>query len=179
MLSDNHQRLHQLPRGRIDVGELYGKMQWEMSTMNLHQMKLPALVIAVLTTLALLGCGGKPSLSDGRKQLEGQIQAQSNGLIRLVSFDKTNGVEQNMNGMNLYEMDYTAEIEFLGDCMWGSGGAFGGGRIFEAFPGSPGGGLDAFNPRYFLKQKARKGERRKIEGKFMFQKTEQEWRLVG
>ena len=150
-----------------------------MNTMDAHQMKLPAFVIAVLTTLALFGCGGKPSLSDGRKQLEGQIQAQSNGLIRLVSFDKTNGVEQNMNGMNLYEMDYTAEIEFLGDCMWGSGGALGNGRSFEAVPGWPGGALDAFNPRYFLKQKARKGERRKIEGKFMFQKTEQGWRLVG
>ena len=97
--------------------------------------------------------------------------------------DPQNGVLKSIDGgqtwTSLYEMDYTAEIEFLGDCMWGSGGAFGGDRSFEAFSGWPGGGLDAFNPRYFLKQKARKGERRKIEGKFMFQKTEQEWRLVG
>ena len=81
--------------------------------------------------------------------------------------------------MKLYEMDWTGEIEFLGDCMWGGGGPFGGGGSFNAVPGWPGGGIDAFNPRYFGKQRARKGQRQKIEGKFMFQKTEQGWRVVG
>jgi len=147
--------------------------------MNSHHLRLSALVSSLLSAVALSACGGPPSPSVGRAQVEERIQAQSNGLIRLVSFDKTNGIEQDMNGMKLYEMDWTGEIEFLGDCMWGGGGPFGGGISFNAVPGWPAGGLDAFNPRYFGKQQARKGQRQKIGGKFVFQKTEQGWRVVG
>ncbi|MBS1873903.1 MAG: hypothetical protein JSU00_11875 [Acidobacteria bacterium] len=142
-----------------------------------HRLRLPALLSALLVTIVQSACvGGRPSPSAGSAQLEQQIHNQSNGLIKLVSFDKTNGVDQEMNGVKVYEMDWTAEIEFLGNCMWGAGPF--GGDSFTAVPGWPGGGLDAFNPRFFGKQRARKGQRQKIEGKFMFQKAEQGWRLV-
>jgi len=141
-------------------------------------MNTTKLLIALAMLLAMTGCGGPPSASEGRKQLESRIQSESNGLIRLVSFDKTNGVQQDFNGMKLYEMDYSAEMEFLDNCMWGGGGLLGWDGSFQAVRGQPGTGLDAFNPIYYGKQKANKGQHQKVSGKFMFQKTEQGWRLA-
>jgi hypothetical protein len=134
--------------------------------------------VTTMVILLLAGCGGPPSSSDGRQQLENRIQNQSNGLIKLTSFEKTNGVAQELMGMKFYEMEYSAEIEFLDDCMWGGGGPFGWDGSFQAVRGQPGTGADAFNPTFFGKQKASKGQLRKVTGKFTFQKTEAGWRLA-
>lgn len=82
-------------------------------------------------------------------------------------------------GIKAYEFDYSAEIEFMDDCMWGGGGPFGWNGSFAANRGQPNGGLDSFNPAYFGKQPAKKGQRQKLCGKFQFEKTERGWRLVG
>lgn len=136
------------------------------------------LAIALLTALVISGCGGPPSPSDGRKQLEGRIQAQSNGLIRLVSFDKTNGLDRDIGGRKIYEMEYTAEIEFLDNCMWSGGGLLGWDGSFRAVRGERPGGIEAFNPEYLEMPEVRKGQRKKVNGKFTFEKTEQGWRLA-
>lgn len=136
------------------------------------------LAIALLTALVISGCSGPPSPSDGRKQLEGQIQAQSNGLIRLVSFDKTNGLELDIMGRKLYEMEYTAEIEFLDDCMWSGGGLLGWGGSFLAVRGERPGGTMGLGSAYIGMQQVRKGQRQKVNSKFTFEKTEQGWRLA-
>lgn len=144
--------------------------------MNKILMKMPMLAIEVLTVLALSGCGGPPSPSDGRKQVESQIQAESNGLIRLVSFDKTNGLDRDSGGRKLYEMEYTAEIEFLDNCIWNSGGERGWNGSFVAIPRQPGHEGDWRGP--FDPQEPSKGERQRVNGKLKFEKTEQGWRLV-
>jgi hypothetical protein len=139
-------------------------------------MKMPMLAIEVLTVLALSGCGGPPSPSDGRKQVETQIQAESNGLIRLVSFDKTNGLDRDLGGRKLYEMEYTAEIEFLDNCIWNSGGERGWNGSFVAIlkqPGHEGSFRGSFDPL-----EPSKGEHQRVNGKLKFEKTEQGWRLV-
>ena len=138
--------------------------------MNSFQVRMPKLVVAVFTVLALCGCGGQPSPSEGRKELERQIQAQSNGLIKLVSFDKTNGVNQEVQGMSLYEMDFTAEIEFLDDCIW-DGEQIYTPMNFRAQRGE----RSVFNIGW---KKAGKGQHKKVNGQFMFQSTEQGWRIA-
>jgi hypothetical protein len=77
-------------------------------------------VMLVLIALILSGCGGPPSASEGRKVIEDKIQANSNKLIRLVSFDKTNGIDRSNGSTKLYQLDYTAVIEFLDKCNWNS-----------------------------------------------------------
>jgi len=76
----------------------------------------------LLIALLLAGCSRIPEVpdaSDGQKYIEGKIQKQSQGKIRLVSFQKSDGQKQEILGMSLYEMKYVAHIEFLQDCYWG------------------------------------------------------------
>ena len=70
--------------------------------------------------LIFVGCSDKPSESDGRAKLESRIQQQSNALIRVASFQKTDGVLHDMMEYQ-YQMSYTAEVEFLDDVMWSGG----------------------------------------------------------
>ena len=55
--------------------------------------------LACVATVGLAGCSGTPSVFQARAKLEGQIQQQSNGLIRLVSFQKTDGAMHDMMGI--------------------------------------------------------------------------------
>jgi len=141
-------------------------------------MNVARTFFALCAAALLAACSGPPSESDGRSALESKVQAQSNGLIKVASFQKTNGVAREFGGVKAYELDYTAEIEFTDDCMWGGGGPFGWDGSFEAARGQPRGALDSFNPKYFGKQAAKKGQRQKVTGKFAFEKTERGWRLT-
>jgi len=150
--------------------------------MRLH-LSSPRFAAALLAVLVLSGCGGPPSSSDGRKQLEIRIQSESNGLIQLVSFDKTNGMEMEMGGMKVYKMEYTAEIECLENCSWGGGGMFGAwDGHFRAIKGSVDtsglNGLMAIASGTQGMTKANKGQRTKVKGDFAFMKTEQGWKLA-
>ena len=94
--------------------------------------------LAVALVLTVTGCSGTPSESDGRAKLENQIQQQSNGLISLVSFSKTDGVMHEMMGIKEYEMSYSAEVEFVDNCMWRGGNSLmGWDGTFFAKPGQP------------------------------------------
>jgi hypothetical protein len=94
-----------------------------------------SLLLILTSALVLTGCSGKPSENDVKKILESEIQSQSKGLIKLTTFQKTNGAMKKvpMTGEKFYEMDFTYEITFTDDCMWdrramavlgGSGGRF-------------------------------------------------------
>jgi hypothetical protein len=72
-------------------------------------------------------------------------------------------------------MEYTAEIEFLDHCMWGNSSK---NNSFEAVRGEPQGLLGALNPTYFGKQKAIKGQHKKVTGTLTFENTERGWRLA-
>lgn len=116
-----------------------------------------------------------PSASDGQKLLETEIQRRSNGLIKLVSFNKTNGIEGQVNGIRFYMMDYTAVVEFTENCMV-SNSAQGTHNRFKTVRGQPTSELESFNPRFAGMRKAAKGEHMNVSGKFEFTKTEKGWR---
>ena len=141
-------------------------------------MTLLRMILAFSIVTLLVACSGPPTESDARNALESKIQRQSNGLIKIAAFQKTNGMAREYGGIKAYEFDYVAEIEFTDDCMWGGGGPFGWDGSFEATRGQPHGALDSFNPKYFGKQAANKGQRQKVSGKFAFEKTERGWRLT-
>jgi hypothetical protein len=116
----------------------------------------------------------KPSESNGRSALEAETQSESEGLIKLVSFQKTNGVEREFRGAKVYELEYIAEIEFLEDCIWGGDRAFGWGGSFHARR------PDYFDRPPYLMRGARgnKGQRERVSGKLIFEETEKGWRLA-
>jgi len=126
-------------------------------------------VIVFLIAVSLTACSGPPSESDGRTALNQKIETESEGLIRLVSFKKTNGVTSEGG----YQLEYTAEIEFLDDCIW-SGGYKG---TFLATRGRPASAMDREMLRYDAKEAAEKGKHQQVSNKLIFQRTENGWRL--
>jgi len=106
------------------------------------------------------------------------MQQESKGLIRLVSFRKTDGVLKEFMGIKVYELSYAAEIEFTNDCTWSGGNELMGwdGR-FNASPGStdPSDGATNFFMATQGQESATKGKRINISGKVNFEKTERGW----
>ncbi|MFM9904876.1 MAG: hypothetical protein ACKVQJ_09940 [Pyrinomonadaceae bacterium] len=136
-------------------------------------MKIDRLAKATLFLIPLIlsACGGPPSASDGRKLIEDKIQAGSGKFLKLISFDKTNGIDRSNGGTKLYELDYTAEIEFLDNCNWNS-------VTFAAGPyraPDPNVIMDLPEPNWNV---AKKGTRTKLTGKLMYEMTEKGWRLT-
>lgn len=140
-------------------------------------MRARLLLLCVLSG-ALCGCSHKPSAADGRRKLENQIHQQSNGLVKLVSFEKTDGSMQEMMGMKTYAMSYAAEIEFVEDCLWSGGnnltGWDGSFRAQRGQAPQDGGLMDVFYKTQGVKP-AKKGERFKFTGSMDFEKTERGW----
>lgn len=137
-----------------------------MSTKTLRKI---VLYISITMLLAVLvGCSSTPSDSDGKKILADTIQQQSKGLIKLVSFNKTNGQSGEVMGVKLYSMEYEGEIEFLDNVYWGSPfGLLG----FDAAK-ADGSMLSIMGKN----KKAKKGDRYKFKGSIRFEKTEKGWR---
>jgi hypothetical protein len=139
-------------------------------------MSRSALTIAV--ALALVGCSDKPSESDARQKLQNQVQQQSNGLIKLVSFQKTDGAMHEMMGMKAYEMSYAAEVEFVDDCFWSGGNNLSGweGSFYaERGQAAPSGGLQDFFNLSQGRKAAKRGEHFTFTGRMNFEKTERGW----
>jgi hypothetical protein len=65
---------------------------------------------------ALISCS--QSKPDGRNEVEARIQDQSHGLIQLVSYTKTNGVDTADEGEGYYRLYFRTEIVFLDDVWW-------------------------------------------------------------
>jgi hypothetical protein len=134
----------------------------------------PCLVACLLGCMPLVGCSGPPSEGVGRQVLEQRVRSQSNGKIKLVSFSKTNGVDDK----NSYRLEYEAEIEFLSNGSWTSGidsGSFEFSADAAPGPNSPG----AMFALTMGTRDVRQGQREKIKGMMIFEKTEKGWRADG
>ena len=82
---------------------------------------LAQLGMATVCAVLMAGCNSAPSPGDAEKVLSQQIESQSGGQIKLVSFKKTDGQKFVENAIQGYKMDYEAEIEFQSDGLWVSG----------------------------------------------------------
>ena len=137
------------------------------------------LLILAASVLLLTGCSSRPSTTDGRAALEQKIQRESNGFIRLVSFQKTDGVEQEMMGMKVYQMKYTATIEFTDNCYWGDGNGMIGwqGGFYADRPIGGGATASLLNTSTHYKAGG-KGQQEQVSGALTFQKSENGWALA-
>ena len=123
-------------------------------------MKPPQLLLPLLLAVLLTACSsnpGTPSEADARAALEQQIEAGSQGCIKLVKFHKTS--EQDLGRVLLVQA--SAEIEFLEDCKW------------------------PFDTRVIVLRIAqgetpnvRKGDHRTVNLTLQFHKTDQGWKVT-
>ena len=112
-----------------------------------------------------------------RNALSERIQRESNGLMRLAAFEKTNGIEIEFAGVKYYKIEYVATIEAVDDCLWSLGGSYWDGT-FTTVRGQPRKGIEAFNPQVFGKQPAKKGQLQRVTGETGLQKAENGWRVA-
>jgi len=139
-------------------------------------MNIRVIVVACIV-LALAGCSDRPSESEARGKLEDQIKQQSNGLIKLISFSKTDAAMHEMMGVKGYEMFYAAEIEFVENCIWSGGNdlvPWDGTFNATLNQGSVTGAL-SFSATAQGLRLAAKGQRLKFTGKINLEKTESGW----
>jgi len=131
----------------------------------------------------LAGCGqsppaaseSQPAASDGEKVIRDKIAAESEGRIKLASFQKTNGQAAERNGVPAYTLEYSGEIEFLEDCKWAVDNPYM--RGFRTVKLKPRVSELDYDPNRFLPgMEVKQGQREKISGKIFFEKTENGWR---
>ena len=139
-------------------------------------MNLVTPFLALISTLLIPGCSSStPSASTGRHVIEERIANESKGLIKLVSFEKTNGQSFEAMGVKGYNMEYKVEIEFVEDCSWGGGGMFS--QMQGQFSADPGGPSNALNALLYVgKKQMKKGQHETVTGRLTFEQTEQGWR---
>ena len=121
--------------------------------------------IILLSISLIVGCSSKPSETEARQPIEQKIQKNSKGLIKLISFKKTNAIASEINGVKLYEMEWIANIELTCDCYWLP-------EQFQAYTDT-----DVPLLSMVVFKKGQKGERFNVAGKTLFEKTENGWRI--
>jgi hypothetical protein len=144
--------------------------------MKLNNFFRIGLVFLLMATVALLvSCSSTPSSSDAQQIVQKQIEKFSQGRIKLVSFQKTNGQEGNLMGVKIYNLEYKCEIEFLDNCKWIP--PFGTAKLpksqgfWDKFNDDMLSGMDGRRPM-------KKGQKADITNQIVFEKTEKGWREV-
>lgn len=129
-------------------------------------------LITVLLCFVFYGCSSDPGASEGKRILENQINSQSNGYIKLLNFEKTNGIKLNASGRDVYELEYSALLEFQKEG-WKTSQPFGG--FFSDFivHATKPEGWDAVLSK---SKHYNKGHKVNLTGKMTFEKTENGWR---
>lgn len=142
-------------------------------------MKIKSLLSTALTIIFITGLNSCSQLGDDRESkvrasLEQKVSSQSNGIIKLDDFRKTNGYDQNMMGMQVYVLEWQADISTQQE-VWKAGNAFEGyWQRFEVMTSKPG-GWDAFlagEPKHYGV-----GANIRLTGTSKLQKTEEGWRV--
>lgn len=114
-----------------------------------------------------------------REILETKIAGQSKGMVKLVDFEKANGIKQSFNGMEFYILEYSATVEFPQET-WGECGndnietCFKYERFHKGMPSERDVHVMDSNGISFTQFNA--GSKVKTAGKMSFQKTEKGWR---
>lgn len=111
-----------------------------------------------------------PTANDARPAVEQRAARDSKGLVKLVSLRKTNGQMLEGMGAKAYKLEYTADIEFQGECIFGDGRRMDGNADFAVTPGRV--------PLFGGGKPKNKGDTASVNGFVMFEQTEKGWRSV-
>jgi hypothetical protein len=76
----------------------------------------------LILAACVCGCSAPEENTAAEAALRQEIESQSKGYIKLVSFTKMDGQSINTGGLKMRQIEYTAEIEFEHRGTWLSGG---------------------------------------------------------
>lgn len=127
--------------------------------------------LLVLTISGLAACSGEPDVLDARKIIETKIAEQAKGRVKLVGFEKSNGMKSRFGGMELYNLTYQATFEFPQEAWKNcdpSRGCFSDFYFRKQAPNDREAAV--FSIRHF-----EAGSKLKVSGSMTFQKTENGW----
>lgn len=146
-----------------------------MRKRTLRRIAAITLGMAVLM-MFVASCSSTPSAASAKEIINGRIERQSKGRIRIVSFQKTNGQMGEVFGVEIYQLSYKGEIEFLEECFWVKGMESGmglGPASFRTVTRQEGlrDRLGALDNRRLMQ----KGVKSEISGQLTFEKTEKGW----
>lgn len=134
----------------------------------LHRDKTNRRILALKFTsvcvLLLASCSAPPSTGEAEAYWQNLIR-NSNGLIRFISFSKTDG-KSTPDGYTLY---YAVTYEFVDDCQFDSS--------FHAQRGMPQ-GLDAIGSFGLGHSVGKKGDQVVLRGAMRYEKRERGWTLI-
>jgi hypothetical protein len=144
----------------------------------------PAAFLLLLSILSA-GCqksesppGNKPSAEDARTLIEQKLSRESQSLLALSFFEKADGIMREIDGVQVYDLDFAAEFEALENCLWQKGHfEWDGG--FRAQTGSLGAGWGGVANRGAGNTECRKGDKQAFAGSIRFEKSEKGWRSKG
>lgn len=131
--------------------------------------------MVTLNFTILISCGlTDDKESKSRNYLEQKVNSDSEGTLKLGSFNKTNGYEQNIMGIEIYVLEWQAEISAQQDIWKGSEGISGYGywSDFRTMTEEPRQWMMSTPAKQF-----NKGTIVQYTGKCALQKTEQGWRV--
>ena len=78
--------------------------------------RIIAFGIILLGMFAFAACSSLPSESDAEQVFANKWKKKiDQGIVRINSFEKTNGQESEVSGVKIYEIEYQAELEYLKD----------------------------------------------------------------
>lgn len=105
--------------------------------------------------------------------------AQSNGVVTLLGFYKTDGKNGARDGIETYVMEYVAEVRFGAACRW-LGMGFGPGAL-EFKVAVPPARMNAMDEMLFYSTNPgpsmQRGDKVRIKGELHFERSERGWRL--
>lgn len=132
-------------------------------------------------TMLLCGCHSspsRPSPSEAQKALSQEIQAESHGQIKLISFTKTDGQSFVEDAVQSYKMSYEALIEFEANGVWlAHEDDTPLGFTFDFHSGAPSDPLDVLQAASERACKVKHGQKIKIKGTITAEKTERGWKF--
>ena len=105
-------------------------------------MKKPSILFLIFTSTFF-------SCSDNREhraqeELASMVTQQSEGNIALKSFNKTDGIEKEINGTKVYELEWNADVSFLKDAYKPIDKVEGSWSSFEVYPELPQAGWNSY-----------------------------------
>jgi hypothetical protein len=139
-------------------------------------VKILVALTALFLLVAFCGCGSSaPSEKDLETAINTKVMAGKH-YAKLVSFHKTNGVAQ----PPFYQVEYEGEIELTEDCYYGNGKNGGFIETVQSINSLPKDDPLRVVEENFMRDGFRivrkKGERERIAGNFVCEKTEKGWR---
>lgn len=131
--------------------------------------------LLAFAAFTLISCSPLEAKPDGRADLETIVHAQSNGLLKIVSYKKTNGIDYTAP-VKAYEVQYEVEVEFVSDAYWKAPGIAGWDGRYCALKGKP--NPFSFGPDTFSYQPVKSGTRMRFKGSLTYQMTDNGWRTT-